>query len=163
MTNDTTVPISLGRLRIPNHTIHLHYNQNLRSRPVCTYDSSRTRHLTHRQCRHRLQQLHSCYHQRSPASVSPTPLINPQQMDDRDLLKHRLARFRSFKKRKLTSQLRIQKFSKGWLPVGRSRHRINPDDHPTLDPVAWVETKLVTTSYEAASTAAPTSIPNSTT
>jgi hypothetical protein len=31
---------------------------------------------------------------------------------------------RSFKKRKLTSHLRIQKFSNGWLPIGRIRHRI---------------------------------------
>jgi hypothetical protein len=41
---------------------------------------------------------------------------------------HWPAYYRSFKKRKLTSQLRIQKFSNGWLPVGRIRHRINPDD-----------------------------------
>jgi hypothetical protein len=41
---------------------------------------------------------------------------------------HWSAYYRSFKKRKLTSQLRIQKFSNGWLPVGRTRHRINPDD-----------------------------------
>ena len=40
---------------------------------------------------------------------------------------HWPAFYRSFKKRKLTSQLRIQKFSNGWLPVGRIRHRINPD------------------------------------
>jgi hypothetical protein len=41
---------------------------------------------------------------------------------------HWPAYYRSFKKRQLTSQLRIQKFSNGWLPVGRIRHRINPDD-----------------------------------
>jgi hypothetical protein len=41
---------------------------------------------------------------------------------------HWPAYYRSFKKRKLTSQLRIHKFSNGWLPVGRIRHRINPDD-----------------------------------
>jgi hypothetical protein len=41
---------------------------------------------------------------------------------------HWPAYYRSFKKRKLSSQLRIQKFSHGWLPVGRIRHRINPDD-----------------------------------
>jgi hypothetical protein len=35
---------------------------------------------------------------------------------------------RSFKNRKLTSQLRLQKVSNGWLPIGRIRHRINPDD-----------------------------------
>jgi hypothetical protein len=38
---------------------------------------------------------------------------------------HWPANYRSFKKRKLTSQLRIQFFSDGWLPVGRIRHRIN--------------------------------------
>jgi hypothetical protein len=41
---------------------------------------------------------------------------------------HSPAYYRSFKKRKLTSQLQIQKFSNGWLPVGRIRHRINPDN-----------------------------------
>jgi hypothetical protein len=41
---------------------------------------------------------------------------------------HWPAYFRSFKKRPLTSQLRIQKFSFGWLPVGRIRHRIDPDN-----------------------------------
>jgi hypothetical protein len=43
---------------------------------------------------------------------------------------------RSFKKRKLTSQLRLQKFSNGWLPVGRIGHRINPD-FPDSCPSCW--------------------------
>jgi hypothetical protein len=43
---------------------------------------------------------------------------------------------RSFEKRKLTSQLRLQKFSNGWLPVGRIRHRINPD-FPDSCPSWW--------------------------
>jgi hypothetical protein len=41
---------------------------------------------------------------------------------------HWPAYYRSIKKRKLTSQLRIHKFSNGWLPVGRIRHRINPNE-----------------------------------
>jgi hypothetical protein len=43
---------------------------------------------------------------------------------------------RSFKRRKLTSQLRLQKFSNGWLPAGRIRHRINPD-FPDSCPSCW--------------------------
>jgi hypothetical protein len=49
---------------------------------------------------------------------------------------HWSAFYRSFKKRKLTSQLRLQKFSNGWLPVGRIRHRINPD-FPDSCPSCW--------------------------
>jgi hypothetical protein len=66
-------PVLSGRSRIPNHTVHIHGNSNLQSRPVCTPDSSRTRYLTHRQCRRRLPQFHNCYLHRPSASVSPTP------------------------------------------------------------------------------------------
>jgi hypothetical protein len=42
---------------------------------------------------------------------------------------HWPAYYRSIKKRKLTSQLRIHKFSNGLLPVGQIRHRrINPNE-----------------------------------
>jgi hypothetical protein len=49
---------------------------------------------------------------------------------------HWPAFFRLFKKRKLPSQLRLQKYSNGWLPVGRIRHRINPD-FPDSCPCCW--------------------------
>jgi hypothetical protein len=70
-------PIRSYRPRISNHSFYLHGIQNLQSRPVCTSDSSRTRHLTHRQYRRRLRHHHNRHHCRPSASVSPTPPMYP--------------------------------------------------------------------------------------
>jgi hypothetical protein len=97
------------------------------------------------------------YHHRSSPSFSPTPPIHPQQLDGLDLLQYPLACLLPIvQERKWTSQLRIQKFSEGWLPVGRIRHRIDSDD-PDSCPAAWVERKPATTSCGSASTVAPKS------
>jgi hypothetical protein len=101
-------------------------------------DSGRTRHLTHRQRRCRLQQPHHRSHHRRPSTpVSPTTprskCTRNNWTDSTYSNIHWPAFFRSLKKRPLTSQLRIQTFSNGWLPVGRIRHRINPD-HPDSCP-----------------------------
>jgi hypothetical protein len=85
----------------------------------------------------------------------------PQQLDGLDLYSniHWPAFFRSFKKRQLTSQLRIpQKISSGWLPVGRIRHRINPA-HPDSYPSCLGRNESCDQSCDAVSPVAPSSIP----
>jgi hypothetical protein len=129
MTTPTTVSPYLQAVQAPKSHCHIHENFKLQSRTVCTPDSSRTCHLTHRQCRPCPQQLLNRYHHRPSPSSSPTPPMHPQTLDGLDLLQHPAARLLPIAQEAKTDLTAPDpKFSHGWLPVGRIRHRINPDD-----------------------------------
>jgi hypothetical protein len=96
--------------------------QNSAERPVCSPDSSGTRHLAYRQFRCRLQQFHNRHHHRPSASISPLQCTRNNWTASTCSTSTGLLGTDRSKKRKLTFTAPDQKFSNGCYVRPNSTH-----------------------------------------